>query len=83
MKKKLRIIAIILPLLGVMLWVSHGANKGWTKTQAERSQIDEITGIEYTEYVDKLSFGIELPIATIVGGILVFCGSFMVGRTRS
>lgn len=72
MNKILKILSIVVFVSSIGLWALQGANTGWTKTEREIQQVDEITGIEYTEYEKKLTLGIELPVAGTIAAVLLF-----------
>lgn len=80
MKKTLRTLAVIIPILGISVWITQGPNLGWTKTQTEVQKVDDITGIEYSEYEDRITFGVELPVLSLGLGALLFGGSFLLKK---
>ncbi|MCG8528224.1 MAG: hypothetical protein MI748_17720 [Opitutales bacterium] len=80
MKKTLRTLAVIIPILGISVWIAQGPNLGWTKTQIEVQKVDDITGIEYSEYEDRITFGVELPVLSLGLSALLFGGSFLLKK---
>ena len=46
MKRALRLLAAIAAVAGVTVWLSTGANRGWTRTSTPTKTIDPVTGIE-------------------------------------
>jgi hypothetical protein len=64
MKHKLLIAAVALFLLGWTSWLVLDGRTGWTSTRTPVPMVDDITGIEYTEYRDEFRPGIEIPGAT-------------------
>lgn len=77
MKSALRLFAFLVFVTSLSVWLLHGARLGWTTTERVIPQVDEITGIEYTEYEKGLNFGVELPIAgTLLAGLLFVSSVF-------
>ena len=81
MKKILQIIALLAVVGSVAIWLLYGAHVGWTTTQTPVVQIDEITGIEYSTYVDQLTLGIELPVVGIIAGLGLWIISLFIKKT--
>ena len=81
MKRILQIIALLAVLVSLLVWLLHGAHLGWTTTQTPIVRMDEITGIEYTAYIDELTFGIELPVVGIVIGFALWVISCFIKKT--
>ncbi|MEX1119149.1 MAG: hypothetical protein WEB60_10205 [Terrimicrobiaceae bacterium] len=72
-------VAVILLSLG--LWAILGANTGWTKSYIEIPKEDEITGIEYTEKVNRFVPGVDLLVPAISAGfVCVFAGMIILKR---
>lgn len=82
MKPALRLFALLLFIGSCSLWFLHGARIGWTTTEKAIPQVDEITGIEYTEYEKGLNFGVELPIAGTLLAALLFASSVFFKSTK-
>ena len=82
MKTALRISSLLLLVGSFSLWFLHGARIGWTTTEKAVPQVDEITGIEYTEYEKGLNVGVELPVAGTVIAALLFAGSLFFKTTK-
>lgn len=82
MKGGLRTLATVAVIAGAMLavgtivtWGALGCNTGWTKTYIEIPKTDEVTGIEYTESVQKFVPGLELLFGgTVAGFICILSG---------
>lgn len=84
MKIALRITAALVLLSSLSIWLFHGARIGWTTTEKAVPQVDEITGIEYTEYEKGLNFGVELPIAgTAIAVALLAASVFFKSNQKS
>lgn len=78
MKKLLRILAIVVAVASVTAWAALGANRGWTKTQAQVKTIDEVTGIEGVSYQKKFQPGLDFLAAALFGaGILAGASIFI------
>lgn len=82
MKKIVQMTALLILTGSITIWVLMGANTGWTTTETEVHKVDEITGIEYTEYIPELIPGIELLIVGIVTALLVMGISFFIKNSR-
>jgi uncharacterized membrane protein YraQ (UPF0718 family) len=73
----LRLIAAIC-LAGVIgLWVTLGAEKGWTKTSVPIQKTDEITGIEYPVFENRFVPGLDFLVAGCAGSIFLAAVSFI------
>jgi len=81
-KKSLRILSVAVLLLGAGLWAAHGFHTGWTKTQTEVTKVDEITGLEYKEYEDHLTLGIEVPVVSVAASVGFFGLSLLIRNKR-
>lgn len=82
MKTALKYLSALVFIAAVGVWVLHGARIGWTTTENAIPKVDEITGIEYTEYEKGLNFGIELPIAGTVMAVLLLASSAFLKTTK-
>jgi hypothetical protein len=60
MKSALKFASLIVMAAVLALWTIQGSNTGWTQTQQAIPYVDEITGIESVNYVDRLSIGVEV-----------------------
>jgi len=68
-------------LLSVVLWAVLGANMGWTKSYIEIPKQDEVTGIDYTEKVNRFVPGVDLLVPAIGAGfVCVFAGIIILKR---
>jgi NADH:ubiquinone oxidoreductase subunit 5 (subunit L)/multisubunit Na+/H+ antiporter MnhA subunit len=81
MKKIFQIIAVLAVVASIVVWLLYGAHVGWTTTQTPVIQVDEITGIEYTTYIDKLTLGIELPVIGITAGVVLWVISLFIKKS--
>jgi hypothetical protein len=59
--------AVCLVLITLIWWGLAGFHGGWTQTQIATVQVDEITGIEYTEYRSGFVPGVDF----LFGGLAV------------
>ena len=82
MKRALLILAIVLASATVIIWASLGANRGWTKTEAQVITVDEITGIEGISYEKKFQPGLDFLGAGLFGAA-VFAGISIFVRSKS
>jgi hypothetical protein len=82
MKKKFQFLAAVVGLATIISWAACGANRGWTKTEAQVKTVDEVTGIEGISYEKKFSPGIDFVGAGLLGaGILAGTSIFI--RSKS
>ena len=81
MKKILQIVALLAIVGSITVWFFYGAHVGWTTTQTPVARIDEITGIEYTTYIDQLTLGIELPVVGIIAGLVLWVISLFIKKS--
>ncbi len=74
-------IGMAVVLLSVVMWAVLGANTGWTKSYIEIPKQDEITGINYTEKVNRFVPGIDLLAPALAAGfVCVFAGIIILKR---
>lgn len=79
--KLLRIAGPAVFLIGVLIWMMGGARAGFTNTSIEHARVDEITGLEFTEYEDGLIPGIEFLAVGFLGfGALAVTAAFLENR---
>jgi hypothetical protein len=83
MKKVIIISACFILALSYGLWIQHGARVGWTTTEKAIPLVDDITGIEYTEYEKELNFGIELPVMGTVAALGLLGLSLFFRKTKN
>jgi hypothetical protein len=70
-KRRLQILAMLLAVTAVLVWLTTGANRGWTKTSVPVKTLDEVTGIEAIAYRQQFVPGVDfLGIALLGAGIL-------------
>ena len=69
MRMLVRIVAVVLLGGTLVWWFQSGKNAGWTKNRVAVERVDEITGINFTEYEDRFIPGIEYPVAAGVAAI--------------
>ena len=56
----LRLAALVVCCSGLSFWLGGGLHMGWSKSTETRTEIDEVTGLEYPVTVSKYVFGVEL-----------------------
>ena len=68
----LRLVALVIGCSGLILWLVGGLHMGWSKSTETRTEIDEVTGLEYPVTENKYVLGVELLGATLAvsGGLL-------------
>jgi len=67
----LRILAVVLIVAALSLWLTTGANRGWTKTSMPVTRTDEVTGITVDDYQKRFVPGVDLlAVAVLTSGIL-------------
>jgi len=68
----LRLAALVIGCSGLILWLVGGLHMGWSKSTETRTEIDEVTGLEYPVTENKYVLGVELLGATLAvsGGLL-------------
>ena len=68
----LRLAAFVVGCSGLILWLVGGLHMGWSKSTETRTEIDELTGLEYPVTENKYVLGVELFGATLAvsGGLL-------------
>lgn len=76
----LRLLGPFIALAAFARWAAAGYNRGWTKNRIETVKVDEITGIEYIEWVDAFIPGIELLGLGVAAGLLLFAVTFVPRR---
>ena len=81
MKLFLRWTSLVVVLAAAVLWLSAGANRGWTKTSVEKRTMDEVTGLEGITYESRFVPGLDfLGGALLAAGILA--GASLLFRTK-
>ncbi|WP_221030335.1 hypothetical protein [Actomonas aquatica] len=76
----LRLLSLLLVVATVIWWVNAGAHSGWSMDQVPVTQIDEITGLEYTTYEDRFVPGMEYLVGGVALGVVLFGVSLFVKR---
>jgi len=80
MRALLRALALAALASGLLLWLSAGANLGWTKTSVPVRKLDRVTGIEAIEYEERFVPGVDFLGLSVLGaavfaGASCFCGA--------
>lgn len=83
MKRGFQVLAVIIWLAGLGMWLAGGRNLGWTRTQEQVPLIDEVTGIEGSEWRKVFRPGVEFLGAVVVTGAVFWGVGWIWGRKRS
>ena len=78
----LRGAALALLVGGGGLWVATGAHLGFTRTSIVTMKRDEVTGIDYPERRAGFIAGVEIPLGTAAGAIVLALLSLAADRRR-
>lgn len=81
--KLLRIAAAILIAAAVLVWLSAGANPGWSKTSVPVKLLDEITGIEGITYERRFVPGVDFIAGACLLSAVLTGISFFAPRKRA
>ena len=82
--KLLRMAGLAVFLIGALIWLMGGARAGFSNNLIEHVQIDEITGLEFTEYEDGFEPGLEFIAVGFLGfSVLVAAAAFFENRRQS
>jgi hypothetical protein len=76
-KTTLRFIAIIVVAAAISAWLVGGANRGWTKTSVPVMKKDPVTEIEYQEFAERFSPGVDFLGAALLGAGVLAGVSFL------
>lgn len=71
MKIGLRVLAAICAVCVVLVWVGMGANRGWTKTSTAIPKVDPVTEIEFVEYEEGFTPGVDFLVAGLIGSFVL------------
>ena len=83
MKKLLRSLAILVALAAAVVWLTTGANRGWTKTSVPVKTLDDVTGIEGISYQQKFLPGVDFLGAAALAAGLLAGASLCFGKTKN
>ena len=64
-RSALRLAALVIGCSGLILWLVGGLHMGWSKSTETRTEIDEVTGLEYPVTESRYVLGAELLGATL------------------
>lgn len=79
MARRLFFLLALLVFFGVAgAWLATGAHTGWTKTKVSEIVVDDLTGLEYPVWKDRLVFGVDflaggLLGCAVIGAVGLFC----------
>lgn len=76
----LRLIALLLFLATVGTWIYTGCHIGWTKTQVQEIQIEEVTEMEVVVIHDHFVAGIDFLGAGVGMALLLLLASLFLSR---
>ena len=83
MKKLFLILSALIAALTIALWASGGFHTGWSQNQIPVEMVDDITGIEYTEFEDGFRAGLEVLIAGLgLSALLAFACVFLQRKSK-
>ncbi|MBC8244209.1 MAG: hypothetical protein H8E20_07430 [Verrucomicrobia bacterium] len=79
-RSALRLAALGIGCTGLVLWLAGGLHMGWSKSTGTRTEIDEVTGLEYPVTENRYVFGVELLAVTMAvsGGLFGLSLAFRV-----
>lgn len=76
--------AAAVSVAGLLIWLSAGAHRGWTRTSETIKTVDEVTGIEGVTNRERFVPGLDFLAAIFAGSILLGGSSlFFRGKTPS
>jgi ABC-type antimicrobial peptide transport system permease subunit len=67
----------------VIAWGALGANTAWTKTYVEIPREDPITGIAYSEKVERFVPGVDLLIPAVGAGFICVLAGWVIFKRTS
>ena len=66
-----------------MGWAATGFHWGWSKTSVTEMQLDEITGLEFPVTTNRLVFGVEILVVSLLLAGVSFGASFAFEKNNS
>ena len=66
-----------------MGWAATGFHWGWSKTSFTEMQVDEITGLEFPVTTNRLVFGVEILVVSLLLAGVSFGASFAFEKNNS
>lgn len=72
----------LLALAVFSYWGSAGFNTGWTKNRVPLPRVDEVTGVEYTEYEQRLVPGLEFLVIGLGLGFMLVAVTFFPAKPK-
>ena len=79
-RQLLRVLSLITFIGVVAYWARGGAHTGWSMDRVPVEKVDEITGLEYTEYEERHVPGIDFLGTGIAIGGVIFAASFFLKK---
>ncbi|MED5278626.1 MAG: hypothetical protein VYD86_05865 [Verrucomicrobiota bacterium] len=83
MRTGLRWVSLVVLVLGLMGWAATGFHWGWSKTSVTEMQLDEITGLEFPVTTNRLVFGVEILVVSLLLAGVSFGASFAFEKNNS
>lgn len=80
--RTLQLLAALLAVGTVGTWLTTGAHRGWTQNKIPVTVVDEVTGIEATQYRDGFVAGVDV-LALGLGGAALFGTAAYFTRRRA
>ena len=77
MRTSLRLAALLLLVAASATWLATGANRGWSKTSVPVSKKDPVTELEYQEFENRFSPGVDFLGAALLGAGVLVGASFL------
>lgn len=82
-KSILRILAVVVIVAAVGMWLTAGANRGWTKTSVPVKKTDEVTGITVDDYQKRFVPGVDFLGAALLGAGTLAGVSFLFRKPQT
>jgi hypothetical protein len=83
MDRALRLLALLIAIAAALAWLVLGAHRGWTQTSVPVKTVDEVTGIEGTNYHKGFVPGLDFLGGAFAGAGLLAGVSFLFRNQQS
>ena len=77
MRTSFRLAALLLLVAASATWLATGANRGWSKTSVPVAKKDPVTELEYQEFEERFSPGVDFLGAALLGAGVLGGASFL------
>lgn len=67
-RRILQAASVVVVLGATALWLSAGANRGWTKTSVQRKTVDPVTGLDEIRWEKEFVPGVDFLWGALLGG---------------